>query len=86
MALLTTTTTTANVVVKSVNGTLQTTGKVNPVTLVSAGTSVNRFDQLADVIEGTPSNGDVVTYNAALDKYEVKAISNVEITVDGGTF
>lgn len=86
MALLTTTTTTANVVVKSVNGTLQTTGKVNPVTLVSAGTSVSRFDQLADVIEGTPSNGDVVTYNAALDKYEVKAISNVEITVDGGTF
>lgn len=86
MALLTTTTTTANVVVKSVNGTLQTTGKVNPVTLVSAGASVSRFDQLADVIEGTPSNGDVVTYNAALDKYEVKAISNVEITVDGGTF
>ncbi len=86
MALLTTTTTTANVVVKSVNGTLQTTGKVNPVTLVSAGTSVSRFDQLADVIEGTPGNGDVVTYNAALDKYEVKAISNVEITVDGGTF
>ncbi len=86
MALLTTTTTTANVVVKSVNGTLQSTGRVNPVTLVSAGTSVNRFDQLADVIEGTPSNGDVVTYNAALDKYEVKAISNVEITVDGGTF
>ncbi len=86
MALLTTTTTTANVVVKSVNGTLQSTGRVNPVTLVSAGTSVNRFDQLADVIEGTPNNGDVVTYNAALDKYEVKAISNVEITVDGGTF
>jgi hypothetical protein len=86
MALLTTTTTTANVVVKSVNGTLQSTGRVNPVTLVSAGTSVSRFDQLADVIEGTPSNGDVVTYNAALDKYEVKAISNVEITVDGGTF
>lgn len=86
MALLTTTTTTANVVVKSVNGTLQSTGKVNPVTLVSAGASVSRFDQLSDVIEGTPSNGDVVTYNAALDKYEVKPISNVEITVDGGTF
>lgn len=86
MALLTTTTTTANVVVKSVNGTLQTTGRVNPVTLVSSGTSVNRFDQLADVVEGTPSNGDVVTYNAATDKYEVRSIANVEITMDGGTF
>ena len=86
MALLTTTTTTANVVVKSVNGTLQTTGRVNPVTLVSSGTSVNRFDQLADVVEGTPNNGDVVTYNAATDKYEVRAIANVEITMDGGTF
>lgn len=86
MALLTTTTTTANVVVKSVNGTLQSTGRVNPVTLVSAGTSVSRFDQLSDVVEGTPNNGDVVTYNAATDKYEVRPIANVEMTMDGGTF
>lgn len=86
MPLLTTTTTTANVVVKSVSGSLQTTGKVNPVTLVSAGASVSRFDQLSDVVEGTPSNGDIVTYNAATDKYEVKPIANVEMTMDGGTF
>lgn len=86
MALLTTSTVTANVVVKSVNGTLQTSGKINPVTLASTGQSVSRFDQLADVVEGTPSNGDVVTYNAATDKYEVKSIANVEITMDGGTF
>lgn len=86
MALLTTTTTTANVIVKSVNGSLQSTGKVNPITLVSSGTSVSRFDQLADVVEGSPSNGDIVTYNAATDKYEVRSIANVEITVDGGTF
>lgn len=86
MALLTTTTTTANVVVKSVNGTLQSTGRVNPVTLVSAGASVSRFDQLSDVVEGTPNNGDVVTYNAATDKYEVRPIANVEMTMDGGTF
>lgn len=86
MPLLTTTTTTANVVVKSVSGSLQTTGKVNPVTLVSAGASVSRFDQLTDVVEGTPNNGDIVTYNATTDKYEVRAIANVEITMDGGTF
>jgi len=86
MALLTTSTVTANVVVKSVNGTLQTSGKINPVTLTSSGQSISRFDQLADVVEGTPSNGDVVTYNAATDKYEVRSIANVEITMDGGTF
>lgn len=86
MPLLTTTTTTANVVVKSVSGSLQTTGRVNPVTLVSAGASVNRFDQLTDVVEGSPGNGDIVTYNAATDKYEVRPIANVEITMDGGTF
>lgn len=86
MPLLTTTTTTANVVVKSVSGSLQSTGKINPVTIVSAGASINRFDQLLDVVEGSPSNGDIVTYNAATDKYEVKPIANVSITVDGGTF
>lgn len=86
MPLLTTTTTTANVVVKSVSGSLQTTGKINPVTLVSAGASVSRFDQLTDVVEGSPSNGDIVTYNATTDKYEVRPIANVEITMDGGTF
>jgi len=86
MPLLTTTTTTANVVVKSVSGSLQTTGKVNPVTLVSAGASVSRFDQLTDVVEGSPNNGDIVTYNATTDKYEVRSIANVEITMDGGTF
>jgi hypothetical protein len=86
MPLLTTTTTTANVVVKSVSGSLQTTGKVNPVTLVNAGASISRFDQLTDVVEGTPSNGDIVAYNAATDKYEVRSIANVDITMDGGTF
>jgi len=87
MALLTTTNITANVVVKSVNGSLQSTGKVNPVTLVNVGgaTSV-RFDQLLDVTEGTPANGDVVIYNASNDKYEVKTLSNTSISLDGGTF
>lgn len=73
------------VTVKNVNGGLQQTAKVNPVSLVAV-QEVNRFDQLADVVEGTPSNGDVVTYNAATDKYEVKPIASVEMTMDGGTF
>lgn len=72
------------VTVKNVNGGLQQTAKVNPVSLIS--TSGQRFDQLLDVVEGTPSNGDVVTYNAATDKYEVKSIADVEMTMDGGTF
>lgn len=89
MALLTTATVTANVVVKSVNGSLQSTGKVNPVTLVNIGGSgagLARFDQLADVTEGTPANGDIVVYNASNDKYEVKSLSNTSITLDGGDF
>lgn len=87
MALLTTAITTANVVVKSVNGSLQSSGRVNPVTISAHNQGVpQRFDQLLDVVEGTPSDGDVVTYNAATDKYEVRPIGNVEITMDGGTF
>lgn len=77
---------TANVVVKRVSGGLQQTTKVNPVSLVSVGTGSTRFDQLVDVVEGTPANGDVVVYNASTDKYEVKTLSNTSIQLDGGTF
>jgi len=72
------------VTVKNVNGGLQQTAKVNPISLIS--TPGQRFDQLLDVVEGTPGNGDVVTYNAATDKYEVKPIASVDTTMDGGTF
>lgn len=83
---------TANVIVKSVNGGLQQTTKVNPVSLVSVGTgsTFSRFDQLVDVVEGSPANGDIVVYNASTDKYEVKAISDAgsfaNIQLDGGSF
>ena len=82
---------TARVVVKNVNGGFQPTTKVNPVSLVSvgAGSTLSRFDQLTDVVEGTPANGDVVVYNAATDKYEVRNISNTSISsieLDGGSF
>jgi|688.fasta_scaffold826708_3 hypothetical protein len=78
----------AAVTVKNVSGGLQQTNKVNPVSLIastSAGGS-GRFDELLDVTEGTPSNGDIVVYNASNDKYEVKSLSNTSITLDGGTF
>ena len=78
----------AAVTVKNVSGGLQQTNKVNPVSLIAsagAGTAT-RFDQLLDVTEGAPSNGDIVVYNASNDKYEVKSLSNTSITLDGGTF
>jgi hypothetical protein len=83
MALIT------KVTVKNVNGGLQQTNKVNPVSLVTMPGGLGaatRFDHLADVVEGTPSTGDIVVYNASTDKYEVKNISNTSIELDGGTF
>lgn len=79
----------AAVTVKNVSGGLQQTNKVNPVSLIastSQGGGVGRFDELLDVTEGHPSNGDIVVYNASNDKYEVKSLSNTSITLDGGTF
>jgi len=78
----------AAVTVKNVSGGLQQTNKVNPVSLIAstgAGTAT-RFDQLLDVTEGTPANGDIVVYNASNDKYEVKSLGNTSITLDGGSF
>lgn len=86
MALLTTSTTAANVIVKVVNGSIQSTNKVNPVTLTTVFGGGGRFDQLDDVVEGTPANGDVVVYNASTDTYEVKSLGNTSIVLDGGTF
>lgn len=74
------------VTVKNVSGGLQQTNKVNPISVISGGSVGNRFDQLLDVQEGNPSNGDVVVYNAADDKYVVQSLSNTSITLDGGTF
>jgi hypothetical protein len=78
----------ANVIVRNVAGGLQQPNKVNPVSLVSSvgGAGATRFDQLLDVTEGTPANGDIVVYNASNDKYEVKSLGNTSITLDGGSF
>jgi len=45
--------------------------------------------ELANVIEGSPTNGDTIVYNSTLNKYEVKpiTITSSNITeLDGGTF
>lgn len=58
----------------------------------SAGSSgVNRLDQLQDVIEGTPSNGAILTYSTSDDKYYVLPLTVSDTTIsntvlDGGLF
>ena len=43
--------------------------------------------ELANVVEGSPQNGDVLTYNSVLNKYEVKPVTTISISgLDGGTF
>jgi hypothetical protein len=78
------------VTVKNVNGGLQQSNKVNPISVVTGAAGgaggAGRFDELLDVQEGTPSNGDIVVYNASNDKYVVQSLSNTSITLDGGTF
>jgi len=52
---------------------------------------VNRIDLLEDVVEGTPANGAILTYNTSDDKYYVLPISVSDTTIsntvlDGGLF
>lgn len=52
---------------------------------------VNRLDLLEDVVEGTPANGAILTYNTSDDKYYVLPISVSDTTIsntvlDGGLF
>lgn len=55
-----------------------------PVTLRS---TPNRLDQLDDVVENNPSNGAVLKYRAADDKYVVEPITFDSLgDLDGGTF
>lgn len=77
----------ANIVVKAVGGVLQPATS-SGVTLNNQGAlaNINRLDQLADVVEGTPANGSVLTYSAADDKYYVQPISVENQNLDGGTF
>lgn len=69
------------------------TGSAGAVGYVgSAGASgANRLDQLQDVVEGTPSNGAILTYSTIDDKYYVLPLTVSDTTIsntvlDGGLF
>lgn len=69
---------------------IQRPGVVSPksVTLRNA-VSFTRLDQLLDVTESNPQDGDVLVYNASTDKYVVQTLtlsSNNITDLDGGTF
>lgn len=65
------------------------TPPTQPITLKATARTINNLKDLTDVVEGTPSSGMTLVYNAATDKYEVKTLSSNNITItalDGGTF
>ena len=63
------------------NGQIQASA---PVTLT---TKPNRLDLLDDVVENNPTDGAVLQYRAADDKYVVEQISFDNLgSLDGGTF
>jgi len=65
-------------------GTIQTN---TPVTLKNT-TLITRLDQCTDVDATNEQDGDVLVYNAALDKYIVKPLdlTTMSIQLDGGSF
>lgn len=76
----------ANVVVKNVSGVFQQ-ATTSGVTLNNQGSAaIPRLDNLADVVEGTPANGSVLTYNSTDDKYYVLPVTINNADLDGGTF
>lgn len=65
------------------------TPPTQPITLKASARTINNLKDLTDVVEGAPSTGMTLVYNASTDKYEVKTLSTSDINVgsiDGGTF
>lgn len=62
------------------------TVKNQVITVSSSG--ANRLDELQDVVESNPQEGDTLVYNASTDKYEVQRLNltDVDGPLDGGTF
>ena len=50
------------------------------------GAATQRLDQLLDVEEGTPSDGDVLVYRASDDKYVLQPLNISNSSLDGGSF
>lgn len=80
---------TAAVTVKASGGILSPSTS-SGVTLNNLGAAIGaatqRLDQLLDVVEGTPSDGDVLVYRASDDKYVVQQVNISNSTLDGGSF
>ena len=77
-----------NVKVNLANNRL-TTPPTQPITLKATARTINTIKDLSDVVEGAPTTGMTLVYNASTDKYEVKTLSTNDINVgsiDGGTF
>jgi hypothetical protein len=73
---------TVNVRVNNNNGLLTSQGGTITVTSSAiTADGITRLDQLDDVVEVAPSQGDSLLYNAADDKYVVGPIN-----IDGGFF
>lgn len=73
----------ANITVRAVNG-LLTPAATGTVTLNNQGAVVGagtRLDNLADVVESSPTNNSTLVYNSQEDKYYVQ-----ELNLDGGDF
>lgn len=71
------------------SGGIITPSTVSGVTLNNQGavvTGAKRLDQLLDVEEGTPSDGDVLVYRASDDKYVLQQINISNSSLDGGSF
>ena len=71
-------------------GTQGFTGSQGPVGYVGS-QGPNRIDLLEDVVEGTPANGAILTYNTSDDKYYVLPLNVSDTTIsntvlDGGLF
>lgn len=76
----------ANITVKAVSGTFVPPNS-GGITLNNQGAAASgRLDQLADVVEGTPANGAILTYNSSDDKYYVSPLNLDNKSLDGGTF
>lgn len=62
-------------------------GQSNPeLVLKTTPVTLSYFHTLLDVSAANPANGDVVTYNATTNKYEVRPLSLTSASIDAGTF
>lgn len=71
---------TASIKVANVNNVLVPKAQ-KEITLDTVQPGVNRLDELADVVESSPSNNATLVYNSSTDTYNVQ-----EMNLDGGTF